>query len=125
MREDQRRTWTKWRNELVKKRTERWSKDMRKREEAFVARKEENSLSVTLGVSGFSYIRRIRMEMVRVRCADDSTGAIGRKIVSIRELRMPTMPAERSAKHCSLGRRGPNRKSCWPDSRKSTPKKWL
>lgn len=43
--------WAQWRSRLIKNRTERWAKDMSAREEAFLAKKEERNLALSLDVS--------------------------------------------------------------------------
>lgn len=56
---DRKRTWTKWRNELVKKRTERWTRNMRLREEAFTARRDEGLLGSALHVRPINEIQYV------------------------------------------------------------------
>jgi len=44
------RTWSRWRNRLIKNRTQRWTRDMASREKAFARIREERVLSTVLNV---------------------------------------------------------------------------
>lgn len=49
-RNDVARTWSRWRNRLIKNRTQRWTRDMASREKAFARSREERLLSMVLNV---------------------------------------------------------------------------